>query len=129
LTVLYGTYMAHIRQPRPDSGLGFQVKVLETFQVVPSLLGSDDSSNGLIDFAGPARKVDVRIPGKGNSNSHGARPVHLIITMRKWIRTSRLLINNFLAGPVVIHAVGGTRNPKPKPLNPFGITLTQNKSG
>ena len=35
------------------------------------------------------RKVDVRLPGKGNSNSHGARPVHLIITMIKWIRTSR----------------------------------------
>ena len=30
--------------------------------------------------------------GKGNSNSHGARPVHLIITMMKWIRTSRLSI-------------------------------------
>ena len=27
------------------------------------------------------RMVDVRLPGKGNSNSHGARPVHLIITM------------------------------------------------
>ena len=38
------------------------------------------------------RKVDVRIPGKGNSNSHGARPVHLIITMIKWTRTSRLSI-------------------------------------
>jgi len=25
------------------------------------------------------RKVDVRLPGKWNSNSHGARPVHLII--------------------------------------------------
>jgi len=32
--------------------------------------------------------------GKGNSNSHGARPVHLIITMIKWIRTSRLSIKN-----------------------------------
>ena len=31
----------------------------------------------------PTRKVDVRLPGKGNSNSHGARPVHLIITMIK----------------------------------------------
>ena len=40
------------------------------------------------------RKVDVRLPGKGNSNSHGARPVHLIITMIKWIRTSRLSIKN-----------------------------------
>jgi len=23
------------------------------------------------------RKVDIRLPGKGNSNSHGARPVYL----------------------------------------------------
>ena len=38
------------------------------------------------------RKVDVRLPGKGDSNSHGARPVHLIITMIKWIRTRRLSI-------------------------------------
>jgi len=28
----------------------------------------------------------------GSSNSRGARPVHLIITMIKWTRTSRLLI-------------------------------------
>ena len=42
------------------------------------------------------RKVDVRLPGKGNSNSHGARPVHLIITMIKWIRTGRLSIQNSL---------------------------------
>ena len=41
-------------------------------------------------------KVDVRLPGKGNSNSHGARPVHLIITMVQWIR-SRLSIKNSLS--------------------------------
>ena len=41
-------------------------------------------------------KLDARLPGKGNSNSHGARPVHLIITMIKWIRTSRLSIQNSL---------------------------------
>ena len=35
--------------------------------------------------------------GKGNSNSHGARPVHLIITMIQWIRTSRLSIKNSLS--------------------------------
>jgi len=34
----------------------------------------------------------IRLPGKGNANSHGARPVHLIITMIKWIRTSRVSI-------------------------------------
>jgi hypothetical protein len=40
---------------------------------------------------------DVRLPGKGNSNSHGARPVHLVITMIKWIRTSRWSIKNSLS--------------------------------
>jgi len=43
------------------------------------------------------RKVDVRLPGTGHSNSHGARPVHLIITMIKWIRTSRLSIKKSLS--------------------------------
>ena len=42
-------------------------------------------------------KADVMLPGKGNSNSHDARPVHLIITMIKWIRTSRLSIKNSLS--------------------------------
>ena len=32
--------MARIRESRPDSGPVFQVKVLTTFQVVPSSLGS-----------------------------------------------------------------------------------------
>jgi len=36
--------------------------------------------------------------GKDNLNSHGARPVHLIITMIKWIRTSRLSVKNSLSG-------------------------------
>ena len=44
-----------------------------------------------------AEKVDKRLPGEGNSNSHGARPVHLIIMMLKWIRTSRLSIKNSLS--------------------------------
>jgi hypothetical protein len=38
------------------------------------------------------RKVDVRLPGKGNSTW----PVHFIITMIKWIRTSRLSTKNCL---------------------------------
>jgi len=32
--------MAHIRQSRPDFGLGFQLKVRKPFSVVPSSLGS-----------------------------------------------------------------------------------------
>jgi len=34
--------MAHVRQSRPDSGLGFQAKVRKTFEVVPSSLGSGE---------------------------------------------------------------------------------------
>ena len=41
-----------------------------------------------------AREVDVRLPGKGNSNFHGARPVHLVITVIKWIRAKRFSIKN-----------------------------------
>jgi len=32
--------MAHLRQSKTDPGLGFQVKVLDNFKVVPSSLGS-----------------------------------------------------------------------------------------
>ena len=61
------------------------------------------------------RKVDSRLPGKGNSNSHGARTVH---QNHRWIRTSRLSIKNFLscvADAVRPAAVGpgATLNPKP----------------
>ena len=41
------------------------------------------------------RPLHVTLHGL-HSNSHGARPVHLIITMIKWIRTSRLSIKNSL---------------------------------
>jgi len=34
---------------------------------------------------------------QGECEAHGARPVHLINTMRKWIRTSRLSIKNSLS--------------------------------
>ena len=55
------------------------------------------NSVNLISLAA-ARKVDVRLPGKGNSNSHDARPVYLIIKMIKWIQTSRLSIKKSLSG-------------------------------
>ena len=42
-------------------------------------------------------KLDVRLPGKGNSNCHDARPVHLIISMIKWFRTSRSPIKKSLS--------------------------------
>jgi len=48
---------------------------------------------------------------KGSSNSHGARPVHLIITMMKWIRTSRLSMKNSLSH--VMHADCARMNSPP----------------
>ena len=45
-----------------------------------------------------ARKVDARLPGKVISKSHGARPVHRIITMMKWIWSSRLSIEKSFSG-------------------------------
>ena len=48
-------------------------------------------------YCGGCSKVDIKLPGKGNSNSHGARPVHLIITMIQWIRTCRMSIQNSLS--------------------------------
>ena len=64
-------------------------------------------------------KVDARLPGKGSSNSHGARQVHLMITMIKWIRTSRLSMSTSLAvkrpapkctasGKMLLKSVGNT---------------------
>ena len=43
-----------------------------------------------------AWRVDVRLPGEGNSTSLGARPVHQIISMIRWIRTSRFSIKKSL---------------------------------
>ena len=55
------------------------------------------------------RKVDVWLPGKWNSKSHGARPVHLTITMIKWIRTSRLSIKDSLSAQALsLREMGGS---------------------
>jgi len=83
-----------------------------------------------LGFACRARKVDVRLPGKswqnrlgkrGNSNSHVARQVHQIIS----IRTSRLSIKKSLSGltartpPRAKRGAGGAgrrrRAPRPRP--------------
>jgi hypothetical protein len=64
-------------------------------------VGSRVSQQGLVlrvsgSGTGPGDE-GVTLSGRGNSNSHGARPVHLITTMIKWIRTSRLSMKNFLS--------------------------------
>ena len=63
-------------------------------------------------LAGDSRKGDISLPGQRNANSHGARPVHQIISMITWIRTSKLSIKiSFSAGdhPVVGAARLGRR--------------------
>jgi hypothetical protein len=54
-----------------------------------------------------AWKVDIRLPGKGNSTSQGARPVEQNISIIKWIRTSRLSMKKSLS--VVTHNEGVAR--------------------
>ena len=49
-----------------------------------------------------AWKVDVTLPGKRNSDSHGTRPVHLIISVIKWIRSSRSSIKRSLSVKEVV---------------------------
>ena len=46
----------------------------------------------------PGKVASMRLPAKGNSNFHGARPVNQIIPMIRWIRTSRFSIKNLRTG-------------------------------
>ena len=66
------------------------------------------------------RKGGVRLPGKENTNSHGARPVHLIITTMKWIRTSRLSTENFLSS---LHVGFGVSTGNPRSTSSGSSTL------
>ena len=42
--------------------------------VLPTVLSMDDPNPGFARHS--VKKVDIRLPGKGNSNSRGARPVY-----------------------------------------------------
>ena len=85
-----------------DPALGFRVQG-SGFRVQGSGFRAQGSGfrvqgSGFGVWGSETRKVDIRLPGKGNSNSHAARPVHRIIKMIKWTRTSRLSIKNSLSG-------------------------------
>ena len=64
-------------------------------------------------FVSGSRKVDVWLPEKGNSNFHGARPVHLITTMIRWIRTGKLSIKKSLS--LEKNFCPATQLPAPRP--------------
>ena len=60
--------MAHARQSRPDSGLGFQTKVLKfplrsAAKRVPSSLGSEEGATDLLGHGGKARCKSIRADG------------------------------------------------------------------
>ena len=100
---------AQIRQSRPDSGLGLRYlpgkspskpsKFFPFRSAAPKLRAlamriDPPTQLGRAPVPAEPRKVDIRLPGKGDSNSHGARPVH---QKRRWTRTSRLSIKNSLS--------------------------------
>ena len=64
------------------------------------------SGFGSLSLGEKARNVDIRQLGKGNSNYPGARPVQQIISMMKWIRTSRLSMHDSLSGKESIRVPG-----------------------
>jgi hypothetical protein len=55
-----------------------------------------------ISASSNAIKEDIRLPGKVNPNSHGARPVHRVIAKIKRFRTSRLSIKNSFSLAAVV---------------------------
>ena len=57
----YRANLAHVRQPRPDFGLGVRVKVLHTLKVAPSSLGSA--------VGAAIRLTRTLFPGEEKSNS------------------------------------------------------------
>ena len=59
--------MHHIRQSRPDSGLGFQIKVRHSLHIDPSELGSGSKTNALLSARG--RQNDLSGVGAGNAAS------------------------------------------------------------
>ena len=71
------------------SGLKFRIK---SFRMVEDAERAVHCRHDPRQVLLSCRKVDVRIYEKGSSNFHGARPLHLTISMITWTRTSRLSI-------------------------------------
>ena len=124
------TGLHSIAFPHPFAKETFQNKskqsVAEALQIlhIPFKLPKNCFGRDKEEYEGSGRgqrKVDVRLSGKGNSNSHGARPVHLIITMMKWMRTSRLSIKKSYS------EASGTGLEKRRP-DLSGIILNPNKN-
>jgi len=73
-----------------------EVPLYERIKPFPLVFRLYSSARCVAQLKRPSLDVRLHVLGKGNSNSHGARPVHLIITVIEWIRTSRLSIKNSL---------------------------------
>jgi len=68
-------FQTEVRGPGIDGTTGRPTREMEK----PRQARQNRKEEGVVR----SRKVDIRLPGKWNSNFHGARPVHLIITMIK----------------------------------------------
>ena len=76
---------------RAEGTVGGSVGVVEIVQCAAVRQArSGDTAFDLRQTPHSQTSVDVRLLGKGNSSSRGARLLHLIITTMYWIRTSRL---------------------------------------
>jgi len=82
------TLLLSAPRQRAESGGSFSDRLWECYRLLKTTALHGELTFGNL-FKGSSvarcwtRKVDVRLPGKGTSNSHGARPVRLIITMIK----------------------------------------------
>jgi hypothetical protein len=86
-----GQILAHVRQPRPDSSFGFQVKGLTTVEGVPSLLGF-----GMLEERGRTRHL------RGEAHPAPCVPGHIVDPGR------------YSASRVCVGGGGGRQSPSSK---------------
>ena len=89
--------------PRPDLTFSNFASLESTRRPGPASLKTEMAVRERTCYELDTSQVDMRLPGKGNSSLRDARPVHLIITMIKWIRTSALSIKKCLSMSSMIY--------------------------
>ena len=90
--------MAHVRQSGPDSGLGFQAKVLETFQGLPALHGSGPALQGYLAHkkSQPPRAED------GRSRTSGGAMLYLFVGIDELLTNEGACIDGGVSPSAVV---------------------------